>query len=109
MGVIDAVAAADYIFSDVSPLGSIPESISLFAFPNPANGYVTISLNIDRAQSGRLVMYDLLGRQVVSLDKKVNIGANSFSLPVDQFSSGKYFLQFEGTEESVTVPLVILK
>lgn len=108
-GVIDGVAAADYVFSGVSPRGSIPQSLSLIAYPNPVNGYVTISLNIDRAQSGKLVLYDLLGRQIVALDKQVNIGANSFSLPVDQFSSGKYFLRFDGAQESVTVPVVILK
>lgn len=108
-GIIDAVAAADFEFSAVTPRGEIPQTMSLLAYPNPVNGYVTISLSIDRAQAGKLVMFDLLGRQLVTIDKQVHSGANSFTMPVDQFSSGKYFLKFEGTDESATIPVVILK
>ncbi len=108
-GIIDGVAAADYIFSSVSPRGTVPQTMSLTAYPNPVNGYITISLNIDHAQSGKLILFDLLGREVIAQDKQVGAGANAFSLPVDQFSSGKYFLKFDGAEESATVPVVILK
>ncbi len=109
-GIADAVAAADYQFSAVSTREVIPSTLSLTAYPNPVNGQVSITLDIERAQSGKLILFDLLGRKIATLQKhEFSVGTTTLSHNLDGFASGKYFLSFIGSTESKTIPIILLK
>lgn len=108
-GIVDAVAAADYIFSAIDRSITIPESPALTVFPNPVNGHLRLTLSSLIDQQGDFRLYDALGRVVASFQQRVQIGENSFTVPVDAFASGKYFVRFEGRLTSQVAPIVILK
>jgi len=109
-GLIDGVAAADFVFENASPNPILPRELALSAFPNPVNGFVTLTLESASTQSGKLIVYDLLGREV-SRTPKINVGVGSQRVTMDvaNLSSGKYFVTFDGTSGSIQVPLVVLK
>lgn len=109
-GIVDAVAAADFTFDHASPRSTMPIDMLLSAYPNPVNGRVTLSLESANSQSGRFVLYDLLGREVFrSAERHISTGHQQISLDVTSLSSGKYFITFVGTSNSASVPVVVLK
>lgn len=108
-GIISAPDAVDYIFSAVTPRAVVPANTALSAYPNPANGLVTISLDLAAAQTGTLALYDVLGREVLSWGSlRLAAGEHRVNLGVDALASGRYFLNYSGDAELIT-PIVILK
>ncbi len=109
-GIVNGPAAVDYIFDSVNPRGAIPSAVSLIAFPNPANGLVTINLEIAKAQRGELVLYDVLGHKVLNWGGKTySAGEHRVAFGAENLASGKYFLSFSGQTSHMTTPIVILK
>lgn len=109
-GIVNGPAAVDYIFDSVEPRGAIPTAVSLVAFPNPANGMVTIKLAINNPQRGELVLYDILGKEVVNWGKSAYAsGEHQVAFGVENLASGRYFLSFSGQAQQLTTPIVILK
>ena len=111
-GIVNALAAADYVFEDVPDgRGSMPRStLLLSSYPNPVNGTVTLTLSIPNESSGNLVIYDLLGRAAFTWPQtRWAAGEQHVTLSTEGFNSGIYFARFEGTSGHATQKLVILK
>ncbi|MCB9358003.1 MAG: S8 family peptidase [Calditrichaeota bacterium] len=109
-GIANGPAAADYVFTSAAERPALPGSISMAVFPNPVNGFATLSLTLETPDKGAVVLYDLLGRQVLQLNSiDSHAGTTVLSFAVDQLASGKYFVQFAGSRQRVTAPLIILK
>ena len=104
--------AIDESASDVS----LPGSFELFQnYPNPFNGTTRIELNIPRGESGRLVVYNILGqeaslifdgylpagRQVFSWDGRLNSGVPA--------PTGIYFYRFESKSYTAVKKMLLLK
>ena len=96
--------------------GTIPTAFTLKQnYPNPFNPATTISFSIDEQSDLRLVIYDLLGREVRTLLQK-NFLAGSYSVVwegTDNFgnpvASGHYFYQLKAGEVQFTKRMVFLK
>ena len=60
---------------------SLPERIQLSQnFPNPFNPLTSISVNVDRQSSGALVIFDMQGREIRTLEKgNFDAGNNTFT------------------------------
>lgn len=73
---------------------SIPHSLYLYQnYPNPFNEKTTILIESGRSQKIDLKVYDILGRNVVTLFSGIlERGSNKFFFKAEELSSGVYFL-----------------
>ena len=87
-----------------SPLaaGDLPPSVAgspllVTAWPNPFNPDLTVRLDLENAQAGRLVVVNLLGREVAVLhDGRLRAGENLFKWQANQVASGTYWVTWSG-------------
>jgi len=94
--VADAVRFSKINYCD--PIGivnnHIPAEFSVSVYPNPFNPETNIKFNIPKASYVKLVIYDLLGREVVTLaDDYISAGENSVKFNGKNLSSGIYLYQ----------------
>jgi hypothetical protein len=88
---------------------------SLSGYPNPFNGAVVISLSLPSDGHYKLLVYDILGREVRTLlDNQMTAGSHSIKWDgADQsgiaLSSGTYFLRLQGERDSQSTKLFLLK
>ena len=103
-------------------LGEIPSELALpteFAlkqnYPNPFNPTTTIAMVLPNAANVHLVIFDVLGREVVRLvDGPMSFGAhkviwdgrNAYGQPL---ASGVYFVQMRATDFSAVRKMVLVK
>ncbi len=79
-------------------------------YPNPFNNTANIRFDLPREVTGRLVVYDVLGREMKTLfDGRFTSGSHSLQLNADNFSSGTYFVRMETPTFSATQKAVLLK
>ncbi|HEY3296171.1 MAG TPA: S8/S53 family peptidase [bacterium] len=111
-GIMNALAAADYIF-DAVPVtpNPVPNSpVLLSTYPNPVNGTATLTLTLPSNGSGRLTVYDVLGREAFTWPQtKWAAGEQHLALNTEGFTTGIYFVRFEGTAGHAIQKMVILK
>ncbi len=83
------------------------------AYPNPfsASQPATLTLRVDRAQHVRVVLYDVLGRQVQVLRDGAVPANQDLALTVDAGSlpSGAYVVRAEGETASATRSLLLVR
>lgn len=94
----------------INPINSeIPETYKLYSnFPNPFNPSTLIKFDIPKQSFTKLVVYDLLGREVaVLLNEQLNAGRYETTFDASQFSSGMYFYKLE-TESFIDVKKMVL-
>ncbi|MDP8208992.1 MAG: T9SS type A sorting domain-containing protein [Candidatus Electryonea clarkiae] len=104
----------DGVESSESPI--IPNEYCLYpAYPNPFNPTVNITFDIPQPSNIKIVVYDLLGRQVTTLlDSRKppgfhTISWNGASASGTPVSSGLYFIRLETNSFSQTRKIVMLK
>lgn len=91
------------------------EGFSVAAYPIPSNPDVTIMLAVRKAQSIRLVVYDVTGRECVALaDRWFATGEHQIVWDGEhgsdgQAASGVYFVRAQGESEASTRRIVIVK
>ena len=96
----------------VDPLrGSAPGSFKLSQnYPNPFNPTTVISFQLPVVRNVRLVVYDLIGREVATLVNEVKQpGTYSVEFDGSKLSSGVYLCRFDAGSFSETRKLVLLK
>lgn len=84
-------------------------------YPNPFNPQTTLQYQISEAQDVSLVIYNIQGQEVVTLDAGYKL-AGRYSLDWDardqrgeSVSTGVYFCQLQTTEFSQAIKLIYLK
>ena len=97
-------------------LSPLPEEFALYQnYPNPFNPFTTIQYDIPFQAAVRLVVYDILGREVVQLvDQTLDAGYHSTmwngqdyrGLPV---TAGIYFVQLQSSDFIKTQKMIFLK
>jgi hypothetical protein len=93
------------------PGSVIPSTFALFQnYPNPFNPSTTISYQVPRAGDVRLVVYDLLGREVIRLaDGQKAAGFYRATFNAAQFSSGAYFYRLTAAGYAAQKSMLHLK
>lgn len=79
---------------------------SLSAYPNPFNPSTVISFTLSAQSSVKLVVYDILGRQVAELiDNDLSLGVHKIQFNASNLSSGVYFysININGTDRKSVV------
>lgn len=91
-GVIDAEAALAVaaLFTGVKNQ-VVPDHLSALVYPNPANGPVTLQLDLVTSSPAELSVYDLLGRRVgTRAFTSLSAGQHLIELPLPAGASGWY-------------------
>jgi alkaline phosphatase D len=81
--------------------------IILSAYPNPVNNYLTIQIHQSIDSDLNFGIYDVNGKLVkVQLQKDAKIGVNKYYVPMEDLSSGVYFLKVNTGDYSQTLKFV---
>lgn len=79
-------------------------------YPNPFNPNTTIEFEIQKKDDVRLVIYDILGREIQRLvETKLNAGKYSTQFDGSNFSSGIYFYTLYYTGGRITKKMILNK
>jgi hypothetical protein len=97
--------------SDINTDKIFPTEYSLYQnYPNPFNPSTTIRYSIPQSGNVRLVVYDLLGREVKKLvDDYKQSGTYEISFNASLLASGVYFYQIRAVNYVETKKMVLLK
>jgi hypothetical protein len=84
--------------------------MKLFAYPNPFNSVVTVSVTLPRAADVRVALYDIAGKIVRILEEgRMEAGEHRVTLNANGLSSGIYFARLQSGNQSKTAKLVLLR
>ena len=79
-------------------------------YPNPFNPVTTFSFDIPKQSFVSLKIYDLLGREIVTLVNEIkSAGSYSINWNAQDMTSGVYFYRFEAKTFRITKKLLLLK
>lgn len=96
----------------VTPVSNeIPKVYNLSQnYPNPFNPSTTVNFDLPNSSQAKLVVYDMLGRQVdVLLDGQLNAGRYKVDWNASNFSSGVYFYKLSAGDFTDTKKLTLVK
>ncbi|MCL2246834.1 MAG: T9SS type A sorting domain-containing protein [Lentimicrobiaceae bacterium] len=98
---VESVSIAEYIFCTEGSVKQFIEN-SVKIFPNPADNHITVSAN----QSMKAVeIYNLVGQ----LQKVIPLNTNNYSITIEDFNSGIYFLKIMFEDGSCANKKVVVK
>jgi len=96
--------------NDAEPRVTVPEELSLSAYPNPFNPNATLQFDLPRAGYVRLSVFDVLGREVSELINGMTAaGPHSLTFNGATLPSGIYFARLEAAKTVQTRKLMLLK
>lgn len=89
----------------------IPNNYSLSQnFPNPFNPATNIKFQIPKSSSVKLIVYDIVGREVATLvSERLRAGAYQADWNASNYPSGVYFYKLITDEYSETKKMVLIK
>ena len=92
-------------------LAEVPSEIALEGnYPNPFNPHTTIRYALPEAGRIRLVVYDVLGREVrLLVDGPVEAGVHELSFEADDLPSGLYVYRLESGETTMQRMMTLLR
>lgn len=76
----------------------LANQFNLYVYPNPFNSDAQVSFSLNKASTVRVTVYDMLGRNVASINKgKLNAGNQSISLSEMGFNgaAGAYMMNIQ--------------
>jgi hypothetical protein len=88
-----------------------PKEFSLSQnYPNPFNPSTKIRFDIPKQALTRITVFDILGREVVTLvNEELNAGKYEVEFKTGSYSSGLYFYKFEAGDYSEVKKMVLVK
>lgn len=96
--------------TDTEEESSVPETSSLSVYPNPFEHTATVALTLDSASEMRVVVYDVLGREVAILHEgRLTTGRYTMSFDASGLPAGVYFVRAEGDGHQNAIPFTVLK
>jgi hypothetical protein len=95
----------------VSEESTIPKSYALYQnYPNPFNPSTTIEFDIPEKTNVKLVVFDILGREVETLiDKELEPGKYKLNFTATNLPSGVYFYTFRTPKFTKTNKMLLIK
>ena len=79
-------------------------------FPNPFNPSTSIAFSIGKAQTVRLSVFDLLGREVATLvSKTLTRGNYTVQFDASSLSSGMYIYRLQAGTQTITKKMMLIK
>ncbi len=79
-------------------------------YPNPFNSMTMIRVEANRETEARVAVYNTLGQAVMTLhDGLLTRGINTFSLEMDGYSSGLYYVRVDDNTGSETINILMVR
>lgn len=79
-------------------------------YPNPFNPSTTINFNIPESGIVRLIVYDMLGREVATLiNEQMQAGSYSYNFEAMGLNSGTYVYKLEAGDVSISRKMILVK
>ncbi len=99
------------VVSVLNNSGVIPKVFALYQnYPNPFNPSTTIRFDIPKATYAKLIIYDILGREVMKLiDEKMEAGSYDISWDGSGFASGTYIYKFVTSDYTDIKKMILVK
>ncbi|MFA7287971.1 MAG: alpha-amylase family glycosyl hydrolase, partial [Melioribacteraceae bacterium] len=94
-----------------SEINEIPNEIALMQnYPNPFNPETTIQYKLNKESNVTLKVYDILGRELVTLiDEFKSAGNHKINFNAHSFASGIYFYQLQTDSKQIMKKMILLK
>lgn len=111
-GFIVQRAYYDTIDVGISSYNSqVPDKFALYQnFPNPFNPVTTIKFDIANSSFTSLVIYDMLGKEVMNLlNQNLNPGSYQFTFDATSLPSGMYFYRIKTDAYTDIKKMILLK
>jgi hypothetical protein len=91
--------------------GSIPKSYNLYQnYPNPFNPSTKIKFDLPKSSSAKLVIYDILGREVAILvNEQLKPGNYNIEWNASNFPSGVYFYKLVAGDYVEVKKMILIK
>jgi hypothetical protein len=103
-----AVGSGAYVQNQVEKV--VPDEVTLTSYPNPARKEATLEYTLPESRQVRLVLYDVLGREVTVLRQaREEAGRHRVRLRGDRLPSGVYFGRLEAGEQTRTQKITIVR
>ena len=102
----------EYIPVGIEPISNeVPAQFQLYQnYPNPFNPVTKIRIALPKSSFAKLVVYDMLGREVETLvDEQLNAGTYEVDWNAAQFSSGVYYYKLVAGDFIETKKMVLIK
>lgn len=80
--------------------------LSATIYPNPSGGNVSLQIALEKASEAIVIIYDLTGRAVMSLNTELYAGLNNVQLSTDNLPAGNYVLSAQTNSGRYTAKLV---
>ncbi|MBL7818413.1 MAG: M4 family metallopeptidase [Saprospiraceae bacterium] len=94
--------------ADYKTLSSSLSPIEMGIFPNPAKSSVNIQLKTEIATDGQILLSDITGKTVLTVDAHLLVGQNHIPIDISTLSNGIYLCQFKDAQNLV-LPLKLVK
>jgi hypothetical protein len=95
----------------IEPVAGIPQNFSLSQnYPNPFNPVTKIKFALPNISNVKLVVYDVIGRQVQELiNSRMNAGYHEFNFTASELPSGVYFYRLTAGEFTDVKKMTLIK
>lgn len=102
------VVICDSLVSSVSEQSS--KDVSFNLYPNPSSGTITISMNSQGNEKGKISVKitDVLGQEIMN-DKLLIITGSSTTIDMNDFAKGIYFMRIEDENRNVVNRKIVLQ
>ena len=110
--VLNGIVYGDTTITGIYPISSeIPNTYSLYQnYPNPFNPSTIINYQLPVSNQVRLVIYDILGREIaVLVNEKLSSGTYEVKWDGSNYPSGMYFYKLITAEYTETRKMVLVK
>jgi len=92
------------------PRAKQSSEVTLASFPNPCNASSVLTVQLPRAITARLVLYDMLGRSVmVILERRLEAGSHRFPVDMRSLPSGVYVAVMNVDDVRLTTRLMLIR
>ncbi|MCP1994696.1 S8 family serine peptidase [Flavobacterium sp. HSC-61S13] len=77
-------------------------------WPNPANDRITIEGSVEQLKGATVVLYDIAGKAILQVNNADTFSSN-WTIPLNNLSSGVYFLKFKNAGAQMTKKILVNK
>ncbi len=105
------VSRFDAAVTGIKQVSGMPAEFSLSQnYPNPFNPSTTIAFTLPKSAFTKIVLYDLLGREIrILLDRQMEAGHYEINVDASGLSSGVYIYRIQAGDYSATRKMVVIK
>ena len=110
-GIIDTYAALQSLITNMDENNKVPEDFYVLQnFPNPFNPSTKIRFSVPERSHVKLVLYDLLGREIdVLFNEEMNPGTKELEFNGSRLASGIYLVRMVADNYQKTLKISLLK